>query len=97
MFKGFLVALFFWMSLAVGVHFGMPKYFEVPFGSYLENSEIINKEDKTIPQPLSLCSFKLSKYSSFCPMEFIEEKKLNGKFKSKKQQQQQLLFRLSSM
>jgi hypothetical protein len=36
MFKGFIVALFFWMSLAAGVHFGMPKYFEVPFGSYLE-------------------------------------------------------------
>ena len=36
MFKGFLVSLFFWASCAGIVHFGIPKYYNSEFGSYLE-------------------------------------------------------------
>lgn len=36
MFKGFVVSLFFWAVLAAGIHFGVPKFNNVAFGSYVE-------------------------------------------------------------
>ena len=36
MFKGFLISLFFWACCAGILHFGVPKYYNSEFGSYIE-------------------------------------------------------------
>ena len=36
MFRGFVVSVLFWAGLAATIHFGIPKFYSLPYGNYLE-------------------------------------------------------------